>query len=230
MSSFSRRAEDVRELMDDPHCDVELLFNTYRQFGLVNRLFSSWRLIYERRMRPQLAPGRACRILDVGCGGGDIALSLVTWGARDGFDVRVTAIDTDERALRYVQTRSWPARVVFANTTTTDLCRAGETFDFVVSNHFLHHLTASGIAKVAAEAEQLATREVLFNDLERSRAAHALFGMFGALFLHHSFTASDGRLSIRRGFTREELLGLLPAGWDVEPMLPFRLLAVRGKS
>lgn len=223
---FSRRAEDAHERMDDPACNEDLLFNTYRHFKLLNRAFSRWRWIYLRHIRPHLEPGRISTVLDVGFGGGDIARDLVGWAKRDGFDLRVVGIDTDERALRFVRRQVWPPEITFLQASTAELCRAGDRFDFVISNHVLHHQSRAGIARLSAEAETLATRAVLFNDLARSPWAYRLFGVFGFLFLRGSLAAPDGQVSILRGFTREELLGLLPAGWGVERLAPYRVLAV----
>lgn len=223
---FSRRATKACEMMDDPACSEELLFNTYRHFEVINRMFSRWRTVYARHIRPHLAAGQTASVLDVGFGGGDIARNLVRWASRDGFDLRVRGIDTDERALRYVRAQSWPAGITFDQASTADLCRAGERFDFVISNHVMHHLSPEGIAALAADAQALSRRAVLFNDLARSKWAYRLFGAFGFLFLRDSFAAPDGQLSILRGFTRSELLALLPAHWDVVKLAPYRLLAV----
>ena len=223
---FSRRAADMRELMDDPACDQDLLFNTYRHFELLNGLFSRWRSIYARHIRPHLTPGQTCRVLDVGFGGGDIARHLVRWARRDGVDLRVTGIDTDERALRFVRTRTWPAQIIFSRASTAELRGAGERFDFVISNHVMHHLPAAEFARTIADAQALCTKAVLFNDLARSKVAYRLFGVFSLFFLRGSYAGPDGQLSIRRGFTREELLDLLPEGWQVERIAPYRVLAV----
>ena len=51
------REEDLRELMDDPHCDERTLLRTVRRFGLVNRAVSGWGTIYRSRLRPYLRAG-----------------------------------------------------------------------------------------------------------------------------------------------------------------------------
>jgi hypothetical protein len=43
-----------------------------------------------------------------------------------------------------------------------------------------------------------------------------------------SFLYADGRLSIRRSYTVDELRAAAPAGWQVEAARPFRVLLTRG--
>ncbi len=63
--------------MDDPDCDPTRLRATLRRFGMVNRLVSGWGTVYRTHARAQLAGlGRPARVLDLGCGGGDVVARL----------------------------------------------------------------------------------------------------------------------------------------------------------
>jgi 2-polyprenyl-3-methyl-5-hydroxy-6-metoxy-1,4-benzoquinol methylase len=229
MTSFSKRASDVRERMDDPAADERLLFATYRQFRTINRLFSRWGAVYARFIRPALRRDAETTLLDIGCGAGDIALDLHRRAERDGFRLRVLGIDPDPRAMRYLQGQRWPDGIAFRCATAAQLVECGEQFDIVTGNHMLHHLRDEEIPAFTGHALRLARRIAVFSDLERSAIAHALFSVYGALFLHGSFAAADGRTSIRRGFRDAELAGLLGAGWRVDRMFPYRLVAVADK-
>src|SRR5699024_7840642 len=44
-------------------------------------------------------------VLDIGCGGGDVACALARWARRDGVDLRVTGIDPDPRAHDWARRR-----------------------------------------------------------------------------------------------------------------------------
>ena len=127
------RATEAIEEMDRPDCDPVLLRRTYAQFPLVNRVVAGWRSNYLECIRPLLVHRARAKILDVGCGGGDIAANLARWALVDGFEVAVHGIDPDPRAIGYARQAlhrsKLPAGALeFRETTSTRLaprCKAG---------------------------------------------------------------------------------------------------------
>lgn len=209
--------------MDDPDCDPVRLHNTYVQFALVNRLVSGWERVFRRYLAPRLARGST--VLDVGCGGGDLARRLARWGERRGTPLRITAVDPDPRALAFARTRP-VAGVRYLEVDAEELANDGRRFDCVISNHVLHHLPADRITGFLELSGQLSAGLALHNDLRRHAAAWLAFSLTRPFFLR-SFIVEDGLRSIRRSFTPDELRDLLPSGWRVDTLAPFRNLVVR---
>ncbi|MDP4335262.1 methyltransferase domain-containing protein [Curtobacterium sp. A7_M15] len=223
---LTRREPDLRELMDDPDCDPRALARTFRRFAVVNALVSGWHSAWRTHVAPALpATGRG-RVLDLGCGGGELARALVRWAAADGFDVEVVGADPDARAID-AATRSTPRGVTFRQQSSAELLAAGERFDVVVSNHVLHHLGDEERGGFLADSEQLATSRSLHSDIRRSRAAYRAYAVGSTLVAAGTFVRVDGLRSIRRSFTVPELQGVLPAGWRAERAAPHRVLAIR---
>jgi 2-polyprenyl-3-methyl-5-hydroxy-6-metoxy-1,4-benzoquinol methylase len=223
-----QRAVEAVELMDLPDCDSRRLQNTYRQFGVVNRVLAGWRRLYVRELRPSLAEsGSRATLLDIGSGGGDVAYMLARWASRDGLALHITGIDPEARATAFARGRPPLPGVEFRQAHSSDLVAEGRQFEFVISNHVLHHLAASELQQLLADSTTLASRKVLHNDLRRSPAAYALFSA-AALPFRHSFIRMDGLTSIRRSYTPIELSALAPPGWSVEPHTAFhQVLALR---
>jgi 2-polyprenyl-3-methyl-5-hydroxy-6-metoxy-1,4-benzoquinol methylase len=217
------RDTDAVEDMDRPDCDPDRLQRTYEQFALVNRVVSGWRRLYRTRVRPQVAGVGTATLLDVGCGGGDLAVMLARWASRDGIRLHVTGIDPDERAFHFAANRKPVPGVEFRQAGSGDLLAEGKSYDVVISNHVLHHLTAPQLQSFLDDSAGLARRLALHNDLSRSAAAYALFSA-GALPLTGSYIRGDGLTSIRRSYTVAELAAVVPAGWTVEPHSPFHCL------
>lgn len=222
--ALEKRAPNLCERMDDPACNLKLLRATYRQFGAVNRLFAAWRAVYLRYLRPALT-GSPATLLDIGCGGGDVARTLAAWARADGLELSITAVDPDERALAYARSQPAPPNVTFEKAFSSDLVAAGRRFDVVVSNHLLHHLQSGELKALCRDSERLASKLAVHNDIRRSALAYAGFtGM--RLFFRDSFIVEDGLLSIRRSFKAAELERLAPAGWTVEAAFPYRNLLI----
>lgn len=226
-----RRVPSLRERMEDPSCDTGRLHRTFDQFAVVNQLVGAWAAAYQDRLRPVLRAaqleGRPATLLDVGCGGGDVARRLVVMAARDRLPLRVTAIDPDPRAVAYTRTRAMPPNVEVLEANADDFAAEGRRFDLVVSNHVLHHLPAAEIPRFLGATSSLAVRLVLHADLRRNALALPAFSLLAAPF-RRSFVREDGLRSIRRAFTPPELRRLAPPGWRVEPVGPFRQWAVSG--
>ncbi|MEH0108256.1 class I SAM-dependent methyltransferase [Tersicoccus sp. MR15.9] len=226
-----RRSVDEPELMDDPACDPVALNATYRLFGVINPLVAGWRPVYRQRLRPVLqaaaAAGRPATLLDVGCGGGDVARALAHWAARDRIDVAVTAIDPDPRAHAWASAHDGGAGLTYRVAASGDLVAANERYDVVVSNHVLHHLDPAELTALLEDTVALTRGVAVHNDLRRSRAAWLLYWV-GTLPLvrARTFLRFDGLLSIRRSYRPGELAAVVPAGWRVERQRFFRLLAM----
>lgn len=229
-AGLAQRETALAEVMDGP-CDEGRLFATYRHFALANRVVSGWRRIYTRTLRGMLrdatrSGAAPARLLDVGFGGGDIPRALAGWAAADGLALEVTAIDPDERALAFARRTDPSGPVRYRAVTTTELRAAGERFEFVISNHVLHHLGRAELGALLDDSGALASRLVIHNDIARSRLAYAAWAVGALPFAIDSYALVDGLRSIRRSYTAAELAALAP-GWQIERMPPWRLLLQR---
>jgi 2-polyprenyl-3-methyl-5-hydroxy-6-metoxy-1,4-benzoquinol methylase len=227
---LQKRQGDLQEWMDVGGADQIKLFQTYRFFSVINRFLSGWRTLYESYIRPLADVNRPIEILDIGFGGGDIPLRIYNWAKRDGIQVRITGIETDPRALKYIETKTWPDEITFEYLTSHELIADGKTFDVVISNHLLHHLTDPELKVMLDDAEKLSDNLVLFNDLERNPLAFTAFSVFIGPFCPGSYIAYDGRISIRKSYRKEELQAVVPDGWKVKRMKPWRLLLILEKN
>jgi 2-polyprenyl-3-methyl-5-hydroxy-6-metoxy-1,4-benzoquinol methylase len=196
-----------QELMDRVDADPELLLRTVSQFRWINALFSSSRRLLRRHVFSIMEqnPTRTYSLLDVGAGGCDIAQWITLEARRRHLKIKITALDNDPRILplAYETVQNFPEiQIVEGN--ALDLSSLG-TFDFIFSNHFLHHLSWEEIRLFLRSALAQTQLAFVMNDLKRSRAAYLGATLSLGLLTHRSFAFYDGRLSIRRGFLPDEL-------------------------
>jgi 2-polyprenyl-3-methyl-5-hydroxy-6-metoxy-1,4-benzoquinol methylase len=227
---LKERATQLQELADDRDCDSVTLYNTYTQFKTLNLLASRWRNVYQVYIKPILAKAnRTLTLLDIGCGGGDIALSIAEWAARDNLSLKITAIDMDIRAINFANSLDNPHDVQFCNISTKELIAQNSSFDFIISNHFIHHTNKNELEEILAEVERMATEMVIFNDIERSDILYYYYAAISFIlkpFFPKSFIWVDGLRSIMRGYTRSELSAIAKGNWQVKPLFFSRLLLI----
>ena len=196
-----------KEIMDRADADPDRLHRTLRQFRWINFLFSASRTLLREHVFSTMMrdPARRYTLLDVGAGGCDIAIWAAREARRRGLTLDITAMDNDPRILPVASlaVREYPEiRIIEGN--ALDLGQRGP-FDFIFSNHFLHHLGWEEIAVFLRQVLDRTRIAFVMNDLKRSRWAYLGCTVFLGLGTRRSFAFHDGRMSIRRGFLPGEL-------------------------
>lgn len=215
-----KRRPDLVEIMDRPDCHGEALNRTFAAFRHVNRMLSGWGRLYRTCIRPELERGRTNTLLDVGCGGGDILVRLVRAARRDGYDVTGIGMDPDPRAIAWAQSAWHDEPGVHFRESSLD--GMDESYDVVVSNHVLHHLSDAEAERFLAQSLACASGVVVHNDISRNAVGLVLFQAV-RVFFPRTFIGADGTVSIRRSFRMKELLDLAGPGWQPVKAAPFRV-------
>ncbi len=211
MRGFAAGRSSAPERMDDPAADEAQLIKTIQQFTPINILFSASRRLLKRHILPRMEAHTAApyTLLDIGAGGCDTALWLSDYCARRNISVRITCIDNDPRIAAYARRKTAGSpQVEMVEMSAFDIERLGR-FDFIFSNHFMHHLHDSELSALLELVHRRTAIRFLMNDLARSKLSYLGFSLFAALFLHRSFAGEDGRISISRAFTLPELQAVI---------------------
>jgi len=212
--------------MDDPFCDMVKLVRTYKQFGHVNRLFSRWNAVYASYIRPHLTDtSRVYSLLDVGSGFMDNSIYIRNLAKRDGFQISVTGLDPNPGISMNRHLIPTGDGIAFVSRYLHELpisCR----YDFVISNHLLHHLNEQQITELTDEIALRTNLCAIMNDIHRSRLAYSFFYCLMIPYMGWSFIRVDGLRSIKRSFLPSELKTVLNAKWRVKTVFPYRLLAI----
>ncbi|HZT13783.1 MAG TPA: methyltransferase domain-containing protein [Candidatus Baltobacteraceae bacterium] len=206
---LSSRCE-APELIDAPVESREELRQSFSDIALANRWFggiSAARLLLDRM--------QARRVLDVGCGTGDIARALRKEALRGGRDVSFTCLDSNPEllALGRAQCGSDPG-ITFVEGNGLALPFDDGSFDAAMCNLTLHHFDPPAAVRLLRELRRVSRLSPAVTDLRRSVAAWAAAYAFTRLFTRNRLTRHDGPLSARRAYTVPEAVELARlAGW-----------------
>jgi SAM-dependent methyltransferase len=175
-------------------------------------------------VRPFLEAAERPRLLDVGCGSGDVPAFVAR-----AFGRRLTAVGLD---LKPLHLESAPDGVLRVVGDARRLPFRPATFDVVTASLFLHHFDPPQIAPLLRSLYALARRALVVSDLQRARAFYLFGRAFFPLMFRSPVSVEDGLLSIRRAFTASELRSAfaeagIPA--RIHRAFPYRLLAIAEK-
>lgn len=198
------------ELLDDPTtADPAAVAESLRNIARSNRWFGGARAVRHglARLLAGAPRSRPLTLLDVGTGAGDLPGDAVRWAARRGYRIAPIAIERSRVAAELAHRAGCPCAVADAGIPPL----RQKSVDLVLLSQVLHHLAPGSAVRLLRTCDRLARLGVVVADLRRARLATVLFRAGARTLGFDSCTVADGVTSIRRGYTVEELRGLLAA-------------------
>jgi 2-polyprenyl-3-methyl-5-hydroxy-6-metoxy-1,4-benzoquinol methylase len=201
----------ANELLDGPLEDHDELVTNLRDLARLNRLSGGAGL----SRRAIAALGGAASVLDVGTGAGDIPVALLADARRRGVGLTVTATDSRPEVLA-------AARVVRPGLERVPGLDLGignglalpwpaAAFDVGHASLVVHHLEPLDAIAFLTELRRVSRLGVVVNDLVRGRWTWLGTWIAVHAFARSRYTRHDGPLSVRRAYSRAELLDLCAA-------------------
>ena len=220
----------AEERMDTDCADFDDYARCLRDLSRVNTVTLTHRPML-RWLERETRGLAAFSLLDVACGHGDALRRIQRWAAHRGVEARLCGVDLNPWATRAA--REATAAPISFRTGDVFAIDAAESFDFIISSQFTHHLTDAQILQFISWMEGHVRRGWFIGDLHRHWLPYYGFGVLAWLARWHHFVLSDGRISIARSFVREDWRRLVEAaglgGRDVAISwhMPFRLCVAR---
>jgi SAM-dependent methyltransferase len=220
--------------MDQP-CDFEELRDCYRSIARVNRLTQAyhptihWLNHVYWSLPRQTKP---VRIVDVGCGYGDMLRQVYEWAEEKHLPVHLTGIDLNPDAIRAAREASVPGTVTYLAGNAFDFVPR-EGIDLVISSLLTHHLSDGEIVNFLDWMETHARMGWFINDLHRQPMPYHVFRVASCFTRWHRFVKHDGPVSILRSFRQEDWRALCraaaipPDEYIIREYRPARLCVAR---
>jgi len=196
---YLSRQFEITELMDQPCSDNEI-HGCLRDLASVN--FCTFAYRPTLRWLDSLVARRAStslRILDVGCGYGDMLRKIFHWSKRRGVSVKLTGLDINPQAT--ITAREATPSEQQITYLTGDPFSYNIKADVVISSLFTHHLSNEEVIRFLCWMEGHATEGWFINDLHRHPIPFHIFRIWAKIAAWHPFVQHDGPISVLRSFT-----------------------------
>jgi SAM-dependent methyltransferase len=220
---LSVRATDPEAL--DLGVAPEEALRSLADLRFVNRWLGN-RARFVSAVLPYLRSSPRPRVLDVGCGSGDVPVLL-----RRVLRGRVSAVGVDVKLLHL---QAAPRDLLRLVADARRLPFAPLTFDVVTASLFLHHFEEAELPELLRSLFALAGRALVVNDLRRARLPYVFGRAVFPLLFRSRVSVEDGLVSIRRSFREPELRAAFAAAGipavRIQRCWPYRLLAVAERA
>ncbi len=198
---------DEREIMDDFTLGGKHLRDNLDILSSINKWLGGNQITLKgiHKLVKNGAKDKKIRIVDLGCGNGDILRRISKLGDKMGCDFDLVGIDANNDSINYAKELS----VGYKNITYLQLNIFSEEFkayeyDIALLTLFLHHLSNDEIIENLSLIRDKAKLGIVVNDLHRNKLAYYLFSLI-SVFFNNKIVRNDGLVSIRRAFKRSEL-------------------------
>ncbi|MFN3872744.1 MAG: methyltransferase domain-containing protein [Ignavibacterium sp.] len=140
------------------------------------------------------------KVLDIGSGSSD----NLTASNNKFLRLQIISVDKNLRVLKSSDNTSEKI-----NSDAFELPFKDNSCDIVHLSLFLHHFTEDEIKKLLIEFLKIAKKGIIINDLQRSYLALIGIKLLTTLFSKSEMVKNDAPLSVKRGFSKSELIKIL---------------------
>jgi ubiquinone/menaquinone biosynthesis C-methylase UbiE len=200
------RAAPGAEVLDTPYLAPDITRATLADIARANALFGGRSAVVwgvDRLVRGTSA--QTLTLLDVGAGMGDVASWLARRRQPGAANLIPVALDRHREAARLCRARALPS----VQGDAFQLPVADRSVDVVVASQLLHHFNRAAAQHLVRELTRVARVGVVVGDLRRSQVAAAGIWLAAVVLRFHAASRHDGVVSVRRGYTKQELAELL---------------------
>ena len=194
-----KRSYDA-EIMDDFSIQDERIDKALHELKIINKFLGGISTTKSALKYFPESENDKLKIVDVGSGSSDNLLS-----AKSKYpNLQILSIDKNLRALS--NSENLIDRI---NSDAFELPFKNNSCDIIHTALFLHHFTEEELQLLFMEFLRTARKGIIINDLQRSYLALLGIKILTVFFSKSEMVKNDAPLSVKRGFSKKEILNLL---------------------
>jgi len=198
------------EIMDDFDLEGETLRDALDKIAHINKLLGGNSITLNgvrTLLKGRTESAEAIRILDVGCGNGDMLRTIADDARKSGFRCELIGMDANAFTVSHAQQLSsgYP-EITYRCADIFESLNGNQPYDIILCTLTLHHFKDEDILQLLQGFSKHSRLGFVINDLHRSALAYYLFKALCFVFRLNDMSREDGLISILRGFKKEDLL------------------------
>lgn len=195
--------------MDDFALEGETLRDALDKIAKINQLLGGNQLTLQgvNELLSKTDKKQTIKIVDVGCGNGDMLRNLAEFGKKNNLKFDLLGIDANDFTVKHAEKLSvnynnikYNCENIFEEKFKT------LKYDIVLCTLTLHHFKDNEILDLMNVFNENSSLGIVVNDLQRSAIAYRLFEGLCFVFRLNKMSKDDGLTSILRGFKKQELI------------------------
>jgi SAM-dependent methyltransferase len=198
------------EIMDDFNLEGETLRDALDKIADINKLLGGNSITLEgvkTLLKGKTKTNDTIRILDVGCGNGDMLRTIADDFRQSDFSCELTGMDANAFTISHAQRLSvgYP-EINYVCADVFEILNGSEPYDIILCTLTLHHFKDEDILTLLQGFSKHSRLGFVINDLHRSAIAYYAFKALCFVFRLNDMSREDGLISILRGFKKEDIL------------------------
>ncbi|TDI72028.1 MAG: methyltransferase domain-containing protein [Bacteroidetes bacterium] len=207
---FFNRSSD-KELMDDLNCSGEVLNRTLTEIENINHWLGGDAITINglNQIINNTAVPNPLSIADLGCGSGGMFKVINNWAKKHQIKVNLTGIDANPNVIKFARDNHKDLNINFLALNILSENFKTHNYDIILCTLLLHHFLSEEIVALIKQLKDQARIAVIVNDLHRHPIAYYSIKWLTGLFSRSEMVKFDAPLSVKRGFTKKELIEIL---------------------
>lgn len=206
MNLYASRSEEI-EIMDDLQSGGEEIVRTLKELETINQLLGGNRVTIDAINKLiDRSQKRKWKIVDLGCGSGDMLKQIARWARKRNIEVELIGIDANPNVVDYAVSncKDFPEIEILVENIFSDSFRKIQC-DIITATLFLHHFKDEQLVGLFSQFQEQASVGIAINDLHRHWFAYKSINVLTALFSKSKMVRNDAGISVLRGFRSAEL-------------------------
>jgi len=213
-----------KELMDDLSIEDRRIDRALNELRVINRVLGGTSVSKRGITYFLNDSANVLNVIDIGGGASDILYDL----KRTCTNLEICSVDINKYACDFQKNSRKRNNIICADAFTLPIKE--KSFDVVHASLFLHHFNEAKTSELVNNFIKISRKGVVINDLRRNILAYLGIKVLTSLFSKSAFVKNDGPLSVRRAFTKKELMNILSGSgikyYILKRMWAFRFLLI----